>query len=880
METIGRYKIVQLLGYGGMGQVFLARDPTLERDVALKLLRRDATQSTLRDEAKALAALNHPGIVTIYEIGDHDGQDFITMEYLPGRSLRQLLQDTAGRTDRRALLAICAKVASAVGAAHRAGILHRDIKPENIVVGATGDVKVVDFGIARRLEHAQAPRTRAVSATEVVEILRKTMPAEQGTDTIVSAGTQTVFGTPAYMAPEVLLGERSTEASDIYSIGIIIYECLSGRRPYEGVSLHEVMAQMIDGPPPALVDRLGAFINRLLVPEPEARPPLDEIAARLLRPDSAIAAVVRPKRQWPVIALAALVTIGLAFGAWQLASSRGTPPPTPAAVATPRAAIAVAPLALDVPSYGDEPPNGEVVANALAKLLEQVDGLQVRGVALAGGSVDPRAAVSTLDVNYLLTGSIKERDAQLHGSFELVDAKTGAQVSTIDVEQPSPQIAQLLDAVTREVARTIAPAAKLAPPSRLRADAFDQLGRPLLEAGRFTEARPYFEQMVDADPTSFEGWYALALVLGWNGAQEPLVLAATERALALAPAGPKKELMRGVSLYLHGDFAGARAALEPLDAAAKTRADRREVLYYLGEANWHDGRHAAAFGYFKRTLDEDQHFRPATVHAWQYAVARRDAEAASFYIGLANESREWSELAQRHYAAVADRGVYPYDLWAHVILGDGLPAELEARMQSDELDAVGFRVARAIEAGTPDVATTELAAAWKRILADRDAHRLSGRTFYDLESIGEIVISAGMKDEARRLVTFLAEQSTHEPVRGYHRLSNLAAPLLGDATLLVRTGVSERNARLADAGAAELADDHGKAVAILAKLVADPTFTWDYPERAALIRNLRALERSKDVAALCADTVHPAIYRTALPVLRRLCKTPPTHATL
>ena len=872
METIGRYKIVQLLGYGGMGQVFLARDPTLERDVALKLLRRDATQSTLRDEAKALAALNHPGIVTIYEIGEHDGQDFITMEYLPGRSLRQLLQDTAGRTDRRALLAICAKVASAVGAAHRAGILHRDIKPENIVVGASGDVKVVDFGIARRLEHAQAQRTRAVTASEVVEILRKTMPAEQGTDTIVSAGTQTVFGTPAYMAPEVLLGERSTEASDIYSLGIVIYECLSGRRPYEGALLHEVMAQMIDGPPTALVDRLGEFINRILVPDPEARPPLDEIAARLLRPDSAIAAVVRPSRQWPVIALAALVTIGLAIGAWQVASSRGTPRPAPAPVAIPRTAIAVAPIALEIPSYGDEPPNGDVVANALAKLLEQVDGLQVRGVALAG-NVDPHAAVGTLDVNYLLTGSVKVRGSQLHGTFELVDAKTSARVSSVDVEQPSPQVAQLLDAVAREVARAIAPAAKLAPPSRLRADVFYQLGHPLLEAGRFTEARPYFEQMVDADPTSFDGWSELALALGWNGAQEPLVLAATERALALAPAGPKKELMRGVSLYLHADFAGARAALEPLDPAAKTRADRREVLYYLGEANWHDGRHAAAFGYFKRTLDEDQHFRPATVHPWQYAVARRDAEAAGFYIGLANESREWSELAQRHYAAVADRGVYPYDLWAHVILGDVLPANLEKMMQSDELDAVGFRVARAIEAGTPDVATNELAAAWKRILADRDANRLSGRTFYNLESIGEVVISAGLQDETRRLVTFLAEQSSREPARGYHRLSNLAAPLLGDDKLLVRTGVSERNARLADAGAAELAHDHGKAAAILAELVADPTFTWDYPERAALIRNLRALKRSKDVAALCADTVHPAIYRTALPVLRRLCKT-------
>ncbi|HEX4453118.1 MAG TPA: protein kinase [Kofleriaceae bacterium] len=866
MGTIGRYQVVRLLGNGGMGQVFLARDPTLERDVALKLLRRDATQSTLRDEAKSLAALNHPGIVTVYEIGEHEGQDFITMEYLAGRSLRRLLLDGV---ERRELLAICAKVALAVAAAHRAGILHRDIKPENIVVGAAGEVKVVDFGIARRLEHAHdAPRARAITASEVVEILRKTLPPDNGTDTIVSAGTQTMFGTPAYMAPEVLLGERSTEASDIYSLGIVLYECLGGSRPYEGRMLTEVMAQMIDGPPPVLDDKLGDFVQRLLQRDPEARPSLDEIARRLVREDTA--EPPRARRRWPVVAIPiALLALALAVavGAWRL--TRHEPdhvaqPPVVvgAAVVT---SIAVAPFAIDVPSYGSEPPSGAVIANELANLLTQVEGVHLKGFAI-DAEVDRRTAVAAVDASYVLTGAIKEVGTQLHGAFELVDAKTGAHVASVAADKSSPQISQLLDDVAGGIGRAIAPDARLGAPSKLRAEVFFQLGHPLLEAGQFTAARAYLEQAVDADPSSFDAWHELALALGWNDAREDLVVAATDRALALAPAGTQRELMRGSLLYLHHDFRGAREVLEPLEANAKTRVARREVLYYLGEANWHDGRFAAAFGDFKRTLDEDSHFRPATVHPWQYAIARRDAEAASFFIGLANESPAWIEFSQRHYKDVAAGTASPFNLWAKIVLGEPLPADL-----GGGLDAIIYRLAGEIEAGKLAVARDEFAAAWRDVLADRDAGRLTGRAFYQLEALGEVVVSARMVPETRELVALLADQSKLEPARGYHRLASLAAAVVGDASLIVRDGASERDAQIADASVAELAGDHSKAAAILGELVANPSFAWDYPERAALIRELRARGRKHDAAAVCADTLQPAVYRQALPVLRAEC---------
>ena len=221
-----------------MGRVFLALDPTLDRSVALKVLHADASQHDARSrfhhEAKTLAALSHPGIVMIFEIGEHAGQDYIAMEYLPGRSLRELLvrgELGAGRAD---LIEICAKVAVAVGAAHAAGILHRDIKPENVVVTDGGDVKVVDFGIARRLAVAEGRKSGHRFATPVeqrledlVDVFAATMPGANN-DAVVSAGTQTVFGTPGYMAPEMLTGGESSPASDVYALGVMLYECLAG----------------------------------------------------------------------------------------------------------------------------------------------------------------------------------------------------------------------------------------------------------------------------------------------------------------------------------------------------------------------------------------------------------------------------------------------------------------------------------------------------------------------------------------------------------------------------------------------------------------------------------------------------------------------------
>src|SRR5262249_40550910 len=157
---------------------------------------------------------SHPNIVTIYEIGNHDDRPFIAMEYLPGRPLHALLQHAATRPPRDELVAICNKVAAALAAAHAAGLLHRDIKPENVIVDDAGCVKVVDFGIAQKLS-AAGKVTGTTRAAVVAAEFARTLRMFDAAETVVTAATRTVFGTPAYMAPEILMGEPSSAASDV-----------------------------------------------------------------------------------------------------------------------------------------------------------------------------------------------------------------------------------------------------------------------------------------------------------------------------------------------------------------------------------------------------------------------------------------------------------------------------------------------------------------------------------------------------------------------------------------------------------------------------------------------------------------------------------------
>src|SRR6266542_6196275 len=232
-KHISHYEVLSLLGRGGMGEVFLAQDASLGRKVALKLLRSDFTRNEERlrrfqQEARAASALNHPNILTIHEIG-HDGSlHFMATEYVEGETLRQHLSRarlTVGQT-----LDVGVQVASALAAAHQAGIIHRDIKPENIMLRTDGNVKVLDFGLAKLTE----PKT--------IETAAPTLPQ-------VETAPGVVMGTVSYMSPEQARGLTVDTRTDIWSLGVMIYEMAAGRQPFEGETASDVMSLILQKEP-------------------------------------------------------------------------------------------------------------------------------------------------------------------------------------------------------------------------------------------------------------------------------------------------------------------------------------------------------------------------------------------------------------------------------------------------------------------------------------------------------------------------------------------------------------------------------------------------------------------------------------------------------
>ncbi len=241
-SNLGHYKITSLLGSGGMGEVYLARDSRLDRKVALKVLPEAYTLdqerlSRFRQEARAASALNHPNIVTIFEIGEIDGTHFIATEYVEGMTLRHLMN--AGEIDAKLVLEIGIQASAALSEAHKVGIVHRDIKPENIMLRQDGYIKILDFGLAKLTEKFR-PFTDLLNDGSLS--MQKRLDTDPGR----------VVGTPNYMSPEQISGKGVDGRSDIFSLGILLYEMIARRPPFEGESTGEVIAAILKNDVPPL----------------------------------------------------------------------------------------------------------------------------------------------------------------------------------------------------------------------------------------------------------------------------------------------------------------------------------------------------------------------------------------------------------------------------------------------------------------------------------------------------------------------------------------------------------------------------------------------------------------------------------------------------
>src|SRR5262245_25172665 len=261
--TLGPYEIIAPLGAGGMGEVYRAHDSRLGREVAIKLLPAEFSRDVDRlrrfeQEARATSALNHPNILTVYDIGNHERPPYIIAELLEGETLRE--QFNEGAAPIRRCVDYARQIAAGLTAAHEKGIVHRDLKPENLFVTMDGRVKILDFGLAK-LKPSQ------------VGVVDTAAPTQKK---ITNPGT--VMGTVGYMSPEQVRGQEADHRSDIFSFGMILYEMLSGQRAFNGASAADVMSAILKEEPPELIEtsqklspQLEKIVRRCLEKKPERR---------------------------------------------------------------------------------------------------------------------------------------------------------------------------------------------------------------------------------------------------------------------------------------------------------------------------------------------------------------------------------------------------------------------------------------------------------------------------------------------------------------------------------------------------------------------------------------------------------------------------------
>src|SRR5262245_19666874 len=544
-RSLGHYQALSLIGAGGMGEVYLAEDTRLGRKVAFKLLPAAFTEDQERvrrfkQEARAASSLNHPNILTIHEIGEvsteEGGAHYIVSEFVEGETLRAMLR--GGRLDIGKGASIAEQVASALSVAHEAGIVHRDIKPENVMVRPDGLVKVLDFGLAKLTE----PRIEDRGS--------RTLPSQSDSPPTIfdpqssilspqSTASGIVMGTMSYMSPEQARGQKVDHRTDIFSLGVMLYEMIAGRRPFEGATTSDVIAALLTTEPPPLGQHcaeapaeLERIVGKCLAKDREARyQSAKELIAKLkmlrLGSQSGEAAATRGieaagagyvLRRWMVVAaLAVVLMIGLVtFHYWRRA---------PAVQPDQIKSLAVLPL---VNLSGD--PAQEYFADgmteALISNLTQVRALRVisrTSVMRFKGSRKPLAEIAQdLKVDAVIEGSVQRDSGRVKITARLIRAADENLLRSFDYERELADVLKLQSDVARAVTNeihtqvTAEERARLASARRVNPEAHEAylLGRYHLRRQNEAELKlaiGHFERAIQLDADYAAAWAGLSI---------------------------------------------------------------------------------------------------------------------------------------------------------------------------------------------------------------------------------------------------------------------------------------------------------------------------------------------------------------------------------
>ncbi len=589
-----RYELGELLGAGGMGRVYLARDTVLDRQVAIKFIgdgraaEEGARRRFLR-EARAAAALEHPNIVPIYDVGATDqGEMYLAMAYCPGESLKSRLAQ--GAVAPREALGIAGALADALAHAHRQGVVHRDLKPSNVLLGADGRVRLIDFGLAKL------------------------------TETSVLSGSEQFAGTPAYMAPEQITGDPVDGRTDLWALGVVLYEMLSGRRPFGGEQTHSILYAIVNTPPDPFElpedftgGRVQPLLERTLAKDPAERYATAEALRADLRQllegtDSRFAtfAYQPPARRrvgrwgWAVGALGLAVAAGALW--WLLRAPAG---------GALRDAVAVLPFA-NTTGNAQLDYVAEGLAAGLVGELAELPGLTVASraqtLALRDRDFDPQRIAERLGVSSLIEGRLAAEGGRLRIDLSIAEAATGRVAWSGSFDGASEALFELQQEMARGVARVLSVRLSAADRQRLgrhrpavRAFDFYLQGLERLDDpsnprnGEF--AADLFRQAIRIDP-NFALFHAGLADALWRQRLAPgsrveaaEVEGAARAALALDPALPAAHVALARALRAQGQVAESIAELRPV-LAEHPKPD--EAFRELGFGYWITGDLAAS----------------------------------------------------------------------------------------------------------------------------------------------------------------------------------------------------------------------------------------------------------------------------------------------
>jgi eukaryotic-like serine/threonine-protein kinase len=605
-QQLGAYQLLAELGRGSMGHVYLAEDTRLGRRVAIKLLPASMSGEASRlrrfeQEARAVSALNHPNIVTIFEVGIATAGRYIVMELVEGRTLRTVLSGSYTLVD---VLSWGAQLAKALSAAHAAGIVHRDIKPENIMLRDDGYVKVLDFGLARL--------------------------ADNNTANLDQFGTTpgALIGTIRYMAPEQVRGEKAVLASDVFALGVVLYELLTRQHPFPGSTIYEIMHAITTRQPlpparfaPDVPPEAATLVLAMLDKQAQRRPAAKEIAATLSAclssasgSGSRRAAVVQPFPAFELTDQAEFQTSDEMAEPVSYTTKFDAPSPyetvVEAPVATPSHSSGSGVKTLAVLPFTQSGDNEEVeylcdgVAESLINNLAALPNLRVLARSTVfrykSPTLDPLAIGRELGVQSVLTGRVVQHSGKVVVKVELVNVNEGTQVwgenylrPLTDVFALEAEIAQAISAQLR-LKLSGAQQERLAKLNTENADAYQAYLRGRYYWNRRTEeglksAIEAFNQAITLDPAYALAYSGLAdtyMVSGANGLWHP------------ADTLPKAKAYATAALELDAALAAAHAALGGLHACY--------------EFNW-----AASERSFQRALELNPGY--STTHFW-YAV--------------------------------------------------------------------------------------------------------------------------------------------------------------------------------------------------------------------------------------------------------------------